>query len=433
MKDMFWFVVLIAMLALAIGFVLGRKSKNSEIVDLQNEISHHKYQFTQCKDQTEADIHELRTGKIQLENLIQKKDVALSKTKSELEQAQARKKVLLEANSRLHEFYSATLEHFCNDGVLLPSVVRWSERLQEALDRIIVDRLESPPRPAPVAAEHVREARALARQWQREAELLRNRVDLYEAQAPWLIEYADYTVDEIIAGLDEEGEIKRTYASGDDPVKLFLTPGEWERLSNTEKNQLALDRYWEASRRRSAWAAGVQYERFIGYRYEIEGFQVEYHGAIRGKGDLGIDLICRQGDIVHVVQCKRLSVEKQIPVRENVVAQIYGAAMFYAMQSEIDSSMIKPVIVTTYELSSEARRFSEVLGVTVREHEPFQTYPSIKCNISSITGERIYHLPFDQQYDTTQIGNVEGEIYAMTVWEAEQASFRRALRWRGEE
>ena len=54
--------------------------------------------------------------------------------------------------------------------------------------------------------------------------------------------------------------------------------------------------------------------------------------------------------------------------------------------------------------------------------------PRIKCNISR-GGERIYHLPFDQQYDTTVITPNTGELWAQTVAEAETAGFRRAWRW----
>jgi hypothetical protein len=54
-------------------------------------------------------------------------------------------------------------------------------------------------------------------------------------------------------------------------------------------------------------------------------------------------------------------------------------------------------------------------------------YPQIKCNISS-TGEKIYHLPFDQQYYNTIIDK-EGEFYAWNVGEAERAGFRRARKY----
>ncbi len=60
------------------------------------------------------------------------------------------------------------------------------------------------------------------------------------------------------------------------------------------------------------------------------------------------------------------------------------------------------------------------------------SYPCIKCNIGrSESGEtKIYHLPFDQQYDATKIKN-RGEFYAMTVKEAEDAGFRRTFKWFG--
>ena len=54
----------------------------------------------------------------------------------------------------------------------------------------------------------------------------------------------------------------------------------------------------------------------------------------------------------------------------------------------------------------------------------------IKCNVNPQTKERIYHLPFDQQYDRTMIGSVVGERYVATTAEAEQLGFRRAWRYR---
>lgn len=43
---------------------------------------------------------------------------------------------------------------------------------------------------------------------------------------------------------------------------------------------------------------------------------------------------------------------------------------------------------------------------------------------------KIYHLPFDQQYDATKI-NSAGEFMATTIAEAENAGFRRAHKWFG--
>jgi len=53
----------------------------------------------------------------------------------------------------------------------------------------------------------------------------------------------------------------------------------------------------------------------------------------------------------------------------------------------------------------------------------------IKCNISSKNKEKIFHLPFDQQYDRINIDISKGEKYVSTVKEAEDLGFRKAKRW----
>jgi hypothetical protein len=62
---------------------------------------------------------------------------------------------------------------------------------------------------------------------------------------------------------------------------------------------------------------------------------------------------------------------------------------------------------------------------------PLADYPRIKCNIARRTDERIYHLPFDQQYDSTVVEPTRGECYVATAREAEVLGFRRAWRWHG--
>ena len=95
---------------------------------------------------------------------------------------------------------------------------------------------------------------------------------------------------------------------------------------------------------------------------------------------------------------------------------------------------IKATMVTSTKLSDEAMRFATALGITVRDNLDMDNgYPCIKCNINQQTGEKIYHLPFDQQYDRVVINNLCGEFYANTIAQAEKAGFRRAWRWRGAE
>jgi hypothetical protein len=87
--------------------------------------------------------------------------------------------------------------------------------------------------------------------------------------------------------------------------------------------------------------------------------------------------------------------------------------------------------VTTTSLSSEARKAAEHLQIEVKERLILnKKFPMIKCNINQATGAKIYHLPFDQQYDRTKIIK-QGERYVATVAEAEALGFRRAYRYLG--
>ena len=82
------------------------------------------------------------------------------------------------------------------------------------------------------------------------------------------------------------------------------------------------------------------------------------------------------------------------------------------------------------------QRFAKHLKIKViTTHKPIEEIkymvPLIKCNINN--GNKIYHLPFDQQYHRTIIDETKGEFYAMTVKEAEEKGFRRAFRHRNTE
>lgn len=53
----------------------------------------------------------------------------------------------------------------------------------------------------------------------------------------------------------------------------------------------------------------------------------------------------------------------------------------------------------------------------------------IKCNLNNQTGDKIYHLPIDQQYDKVLMQNEE-RIYVKTIEEAMALGCRRAYRWK---
>ena len=88
----------------------------------------------------------------------------------------------------------------------------------------------------------------------------------------------------------------------------------------------------------------------------------------------------------------------------------------------------KGIFVTTTKLSDKARAVAKELDIEIVEQLPLGDFPRIKCNVNRTTGEKIYHLPFDQQYDNTVINEKDGEFYSFTVKEAEDNGFRRAWR-----
>lgn len=216
-----------------------------------------------------------------------------------------------------------------------------------------------------------------------------------------------------------------------DRARDYLSAEEYASLSITERNQRALDNYWK-SHRRSKWQIGRDYELYIAEQYEDRGCDVDRFGSYMGLEDLGRDLIVKKpdGDTL-IVQCKYWSSIKQI--HENHINQLYGTVACYCVENNIDPSRVKGVLITNIELSPMAKRMAEYLGILYMENKEMGEYRCIKCNIGKDefgNPTKIYHLPFDQQYDSTKI-NKRDEFMARTVAEAEAKGFRRALKWFG--
>jgi hypothetical protein len=312
----------------------------------------------------------------------------------------------------------------------------------ENMDKIYADYLETKPHPALKQADKLREIAKEKAEFKKEFLVMRYIVKYYESLFPWLPEYIGANSDELL----EQSKVKEDEEGNEenDPVLNYITKGEFEKLTTVDRNQKALDRYWKS--RKTPWQIGRDYERYIGYLYEKEGYKVRYFGIENGLEDLGRDLVCNKGDIIEVVQCKFWSKTKNIPIRENHVNQLFGTTVKHYidhiskekkvnLQSFLeayDSGKIIGTLVTSSNLSDTAKNFAESLKIKIKQEVEFNiNYPAIKCNINPITKEKIYHLPFDQQYDKAVIDSSTGEFYAKTVKEAEDAGFRRAWRWRG--
>jgi DUF2075 family protein len=294
----------------------------------------------------------------------------------------------------------------------------------ELQDKNIVSFLKYKKHPAVSASEVVKEFGGLRREAVKDKKMAEYLLEYYETICPFLLDLKE----EVMDVTESERERLKDYTEEElqDEVTKYLTKEEYRKLSSVERNQMALDRYWK--RPKSKWHIGRCYERYVGYLYEMQDYDVDYIGIFKGFEDLGRDLICKKGNEHIVIQCKYWSKFKTIYERH--IFQFFGTVFKY--RDDNPGKTIRGLFYATTTLSELARRFAKELNIGIEEKFPFdKNYPSIKCNISRIDGTKIYHLPFDQQYDTTKIEKNRNEFYCQTVKEAEDRGFRRAFRYKG--
>jgi len=303
-----------------------------------------------------------------------------------------------------------------------PTLVSYIDYFEKLRDESVSQYLATKKRPALRASEMVKEEAGRRREAESKYRQINALLDYYEKIAPFLLDFKDEVIDE-----ESEKDLREyTDTEREDKVSSFVTTKEYRQLGTTERNQLALDRFWK--RHKSKWLIGRLYERYVGYLYEIQGYDVEYVGVFKGYEDLGRDLVCTKGNEVIVIQCKNWSQFRTI--YEKHIFQFFGTVFEY--RDKNPEKRVRAIFYSTTKLSDLARRFGEELGIEIVENHKFdQGYPSIKCNISQRDKIKIYHLPFDQQYDTTKIEPHLEEFYCTTVEEAEKKGFRRAFRWKG--
>ena len=296
-------------------------------------------------------------------------------------------------------------------------------------EKEIVEYLKHKKRPAISASEVVRKQSKLRRQAETDKKIAQYLVDYYETIAPFLVDLKE----EVDTYTEQERALLKEYSEEElqDEVTGYLTKEEYRKLPSVERNQMALDRFWK--RPKSKWLIGRLYERYVGYLYEEQGYDVEYVGIFKGYEDLGRDLICQKEKDFIVIQCKNWSQFRTI--YEKHIFQFFGTVFQY--KDENPDKKVRSIFYTSTELSKLARRFANELGIELKEKFKFdKDYPCIKCHTSKAdtpyasNGTKIYHLPFDKQYDKTKLEKKYGEFYCKTVKEAEDAGFRRAFRYR---
>ena len=174
------------------------------------------------------------------------------------------------------------------------------------------------------ASDFIKERKKQLRELSIENKNLKYKLLYYESLFPVLKDYDDEPVSVSIDIPDYDDK-------KGDRVHYWLTPTEYNSLSVTERNQRALDRYWNRNKTHSE--IGADYEKSVGYwEYEKKGWQVSYFGIDKGLEDMGRDLICVSPNkrVVHIVQCKCWSSKKEI--HENHINQLFGTTVRYFLE-----------------------------------------------------------------------------------------------------
>lgn len=287
-------------------------------------------------------------------------------------------------------------------------------------DNAISEALITKKNPAFKAAEKLSEIQSERRDLLIKYKALEYQLKTYEEYFPFLLDYQNEILNDEITR--DAGCVK----SGADPVNRFLSPEEYSALSTTQKNQLALTRYIQSNL--SKKDIGKMYERYLGYFYEKQGYDIQFIGIEKGVEDLGQDLICSKDNEVIVIQAKCWSRNSEI--RERHIFQLFSTTLLHKMENTNKKAKYTSILYTTAQLSPLARDIANKLKVKYVEHFSLdKEYPMIKCNVGK-QGEKIYHLPFDQMYDKVKISGKD-EFYAKTVEEAENKGFRRAFKFKG--
>lgn len=268
--------------------------------------------------------------------------------------------------------------------------------------------------PARTAAETVSQIKEEKRLILKEKLLIEAQLKTYLEYFPWTKSYDQDLLDESIL-LKAEDDISKK-----DRTREYLSDEEYKQLDAEERNQLALNRFLSNC---SKSYIGMIYELYIGSLYEKQGYKVEYFGITKGLNDEGKDLICKSKSETLIIQAKCWSAKKV--VHENTVCQLFGTTIEYKKKHPKEN--VKAILYIQCALSDRAKEFAKALNVSVFDNFLLRKdFPMIKCNISA-SGEKIYHLPFDQQYRRTIIDK-QGEFMAKTTKEAHRRGFRRAMR-----
>ena len=94
---------------------------------------------------------------------------------------------------------------------------------------------------------------------------------------------------------------------------------------------------------------GYVYEKYVGQKYEEEGYQVEYLGLKNGFLDGGMDIIISKDDFKAYIQCKYSSKSKACFGKQKIEWILYKASSFLSKQYK-DQKLNFWLVVPTLQL-----------------------------------------------------------------------------------
>ena len=204
-------------------------------------------------------------------------------------------------------------------------------------------------------------------------------------------------------------------------IHYWIKGLNYKQLDEIGQEQLAVEQYM-ASKKRTLWEYGSDYEKYIGEGYRKKGYEVFFSGISLGVHDMGRDIIAKKDNVTYIIQCKYW--RKGYYVTENFIMQIYGSAKEY--EARHPKEKVKAAFYSTTRFTPQALEVAATLGVACKTKGIGDCFPCILCNINN-RGEKIYHLPFERDVSYTKIFK-KGEFYASTVQEALEKGFRRAYK-----
>lgn len=372
-------------------------------------------------EKVESKLKELDNTEKQRNSDFEKKcsdyDMEIISIKNELQKQENALNLKISNKTKLLDTREEMIKQLLSSSDPFGKVASWYSDAVGHIFNKTISYLINKSHPAKSAAETIKEYKVIAMEYSKESRLYKYKYELFLSYMPNIEKIEDD--DGMLEIAEDYYKNQNAEEEKYDRVKDWITKKEYESLSENERNQLALNKYLK-SHTKSKWQIGRDYEIYCCHWLKNKGYKTENNGAM-GVEDLGRDIIAYKGFERIIIQCKYWSKTKLI--REKYIMQLYGTMVEYGL-THPEFNQPTGLFITNIELSDMAKKFANHLNIKYVKL-PMGEYPVIKCNINN--GNKIYHLPFDQQYDRTQIC-LPGEFFAWNVEEAVNAGFRRAFK-----